>query len=161
MKKNSVTVLLASVFVFVYLIVDIFHFFIYRIKPVYPTFTEAFYESIIVSLVKWAFCIIILVGYFLDKRNKSLSFYLFFVSAIGITLLYVLKGQLMYMLRGSVVFKIGLLELASILIFIYSIFTLIKKYKIKWLSVLLSLIIAIVIFGLLFYQLPVYHKPYY
>jgi len=64
-------------------------------------------------------------------------------------------------LRGSVVFKIGLLELAAILIFIYSIFTLIKKYKIKWLSVLLSLMAAIVIFGLLFHQLPVYHEPYY
>jgi len=83
------------------------------------------------------------------------------VSAIGITILFVLKGQLMYMLRGSIVFKIGLLELATILIFIYSIFTLIKKYKIKWLRVVLSLVTAIVIFGLLFYQLPVYHDPYF
>jgi len=97
MKKNKVIALLASVFVLVYLIVDVLHFFTYRIDPVYPTFTEAFYESIIVSLVKWGFCIIILVGYFLDKRNRKLSFYFLFVSAIGIALLFILKGQLMYM----------------------------------------------------------------
>lgn len=159
--KNNKIALLASVFVLVYIIVDAFHFITYRIHPVYPTFTEAFYESISVSIVKWGFCIIILVGYFLDKRNRALSFYLFFMSAVGITILFVLKGQLMYMLRGSFVFKVGLLEIATILVFIYSIFILIKKYKIKLLSVLLSLVIAIVVFGLLFYQFPVYHEPYY
>ena len=87
------------------------------------------------------------------------SFYLMFLPAIGIILLFVLKGQLPYLIRGSIVFDIGLLELATILLFINSIL-LIKKYKIKWLWVVLNLVAAIVILGLLFYQLPVYHEPY-
>lgn len=159
MKRNNIVALLAGVFVLVYLVVDVFHFFIYRIDPVYPTFTEAFYESIAISLIKWIFCVFILVGYLLDKKNMYQSFYLMFLPAIGIILLFVLKGQLPYLIRGSIVFDIGLLELATILLFINSIL-LIKKYKIKWLWVVLNLVAAIVILGLLFYQLPVYHEPY-
>ncbi len=159
MKRNNIVAWLVGVFVLIYLVVDVFHFFIYRINPVYPAFTEAFYESIAISLIKWAFCVIILIGFLLDKKNRCLSFYLMFLPTIGIILLFILKGQFPYLIRGSVVFNTGLLELLALLIFVYSIINIRKKYKIKWINVTISLITAIVLFGLIFYKLPVYHEP--
>ena len=160
MKKNNKLILLASTLVLIYLIFDIFHFFIFRIDLVYPTFTEAFFESSIISYIKWFFCLVILTGFILDKKNSKLSFYLMFLSVIGIILLFILKGQLSYLIRGSFIFKIGLLELASLLILIYSIFSLVNKYKIKILNIVLCSLLAIVFLWYLFAQLPVYNAPY-
>ncbi|MCT4601696.1 MAG: hypothetical protein N4A59_02170 [Marinifilum sp.] len=159
MKKKNRISLLIGVFVLVYLVVDVFHFISFRIDPVYPTLTEAFFESSIISIIKWLFCLVILIGYALDKKARQISFYLMLIPAVGITTLFILKGQLMYLIRGSFVFSAGLLELTALLIFIYSIFTLIKKYKIKTINVILSLVLTGLIFGIIFYQLPIYSTP--
>lgn len=159
MKKNNRIALIIGIIAFIYLIVDIVHFLMFRINPIYPTLTEAFYESTIISAIKWFLCVVILAGFFLDKKDKMPSFYLIFIPAIGIAVLFILKGQLNYLLRGSIVFKVGLLEITMLLAFIYSTFFQIKKYKIKVLSIILSFLLAVLVFGYLFYQLPVYNAP--
>ena len=159
MKKNNRIALVVGILALTYLVVDTFHFFLFRINPVYPTLTEAFYESIIISTIKWFLCLAILTGFILDKKDRRLSFYLMFIPAIGIALLFILKGQLNYLIRGSIVFQVGLLEIMMLLALIYSIFSQIKKYKIKVISIVLSLLLAVLVFGYLFYQLPVYNAP--
>lgn len=159
MNKNNWIALTIGILAAIYLVVDILHFFMFRTNPVYPTLTEAYYESIIISIIKWVLYISILAGFVLDKKDKRLSFYLMFIPAIGFALLFVLKGQLNYLIRGSIVSKVGLLEITMLLALIYSIFFQIKKYKIKVISVILSLLLTVAIMGYLFYQLPVYNAP--
>lgn len=159
MKRNNQIALLIEIIASIYLIVDIVHFLMFRIDPIYPTLTEAFYESTIISAIKWFLCVVILTGSILDRKDKKTSFYLMFIPAIGIALLFILKGQLNYLLRGSIVFKVGLLEITMLLAFIYSTFSQIKKYKIKVLSIVLCFLLAVLVFGYLFYQLPVYNTP--
>lgn len=158
MKNNNWIALLLKVLAFTYLIVDVFHFLIYRIKPIYPTLTEAFYESVIVSITKWLSCLTILIGLTLDKKNKQISFYLMFIPAIGIVLLFILKGQLNYLISGSIVFRVGLLEITMFLALIFSIFTLIKKYKIAFPGIVISLLMSLIL-GYLFSMVPVYNAP--
>lgn len=157
MKKNNWIALTIGILTTIYLIVDIIHFILFRINPIYPTITEAYYESIIISIIKWAFCVIILIGFVLDKKDTGYSFYLMFIPAIGISLLFILKGQLNNLIRGSIVFKVGLLEIIMLLVFIYALLYQIKKYRIKVISVILSFLLTIAILGFLFYQLPVYN----
>ena len=159
MQVNSKIALLTVVLTLMYLVFDIFHFFVYRINPVYPTLTEAFYESTIISTIKWFFCIIVLAGFFLDNKNKRLSFYLIFIPPIGAVLLFLLKGQLSYLIRGSIVFKIGFLEITMLLALFYSMHAQVKKYNIKAVRIIISFLLAVLILGYLLYQLPVYNEP--
>jgi hypothetical protein len=159
MKKNKIALLSFSL-VIIYLVVDLFHFFIFRINPVYPTFTEAFYESTIVSCIKWAFSASIIIGLIYDRKRRDYSFYILFSAAIGILVLFVLKGQLFYLLRGSLVFKIGLLEICTIFILIYTLFALVSKYKIKTIHVISSFLVSVIVWCCLFYQLPLYNAPF-
>jgi hypothetical protein len=159
MKKNKIA-LLSFILVFIYLIVDVFHFFIFRINPVYPTFTEAFYESTIISCIKWAFSVSILIGLIYDRKEKGYSFFVLFPAAIGILVLFALKGQLYHLLRGSFVFKVGLLEISAIFILIYTLFSLVSKYKIKTISVVSSFLVSVIAWSCLFYQLPLYNSPF-
>jgi hypothetical protein len=161
MMKNKRVSLVIGVLTLLYLTIDIFHFFLFRLEPVYPTFTEAFYESIIVSIIKWVLCVLIIAGLVLDKKDKALSFYLIFVSIIGIALLFILKGQLNYLIRGSIVHNVGLLEISMLPALYYSIFIQTKKYNIKFSSIIIILILTVLVLSWLFYQLPVYNNASY
>lgn len=155
MRINKIT-LTVGIAISIYLVVDVFHFFVYRIIPTYPTLTEAFYESTIISVTKWLLCITTLIGIFLERKNKSISFSLLIVSAIGILALFILKGQLYHLIRGSVVFKIGLLEITMFLVFIRSILFQSKKFKIG--NIILSILLGIIL-GYIIYYFPVYNLP--
>ena len=75
-------------------------------------------------------------------------------------LLFLMKGQLIHFLRGSIVFKLGILEIVALLTLVYTLFFLVKKYKIQVLNVVICILLAILVMGCLIYQLPVYNAPY-
>jgi hypothetical protein len=159
-KRNKVISLIVTILTISYLVFDLIHFFMYRIDPVYPSFTEAFYESIYISFFKWGICISIIYGLFLDFKQNKLSFFILHSGAICIILLFIIKGQLFYLIRGSIVFILGILEIVALLTVVYSLFFLIKKYKIKVLYVIISILLTVFIMGCLIYHLPIYNAPY-
>jgi hypothetical protein len=162
MKKISNWIVVFSIILIIsYLIIDILHFVLYRVSPNYPTFTEAFFESTIISIIKWILSIFILIGVLLDKKSRKISFYIISTSTIGIILLFFLKGQFNHLIRGSIVFKVGILEIASFLMFVYAISWQIKKYRVKPVFIILDFILTIFILGCLFYLLPIYKAPYF
>ncbi len=160
MKSISKIAITASISIIVYLVIDIIHFFIFRINPLYPSFTEAFYESHFISYIKWVLSVIILISLRFDSKGWRHSFYSMFISSIGIILLFILKGQLMFLIRGSIVFKVGLLEITALLVLTQSIIISVKKYKIGWYTIVSVFLATCIILVYLFYQLPVYCTPY-
>jgi hypothetical protein len=156
MKINRIVVYLISFLIICYLVIDVSHFFIFRISPSYSSSTEAFFESGIISYIKWSLCLLILAGVTLDIKNKRLSFYLMFIPSIAVFLLFFLKGQIVHLFIGSIVFELGVLEIMAFITLIYVSFYLIRKYKISLLGIILSLFLTIVFLWFLINQLPVY-----
>lgn len=129
-----------------YFIFDIIHFFIFRMAPDYPLFSN-YYENKVLSFLKWSFCIMVLISIGLNIQNNKYSFYLIIISSIGIIMLFIFKGRWNNLLMGSLVQKIGLLEIGAILIIIL----LVNKYRIKYkINPFITLSVSIVI-SILFY----------
>lgn len=156
MKRNKLINSLITLFIICYLAIDIPHFLMYRINPVYLSCTEAFFESHIVSYIKWFFCAMLYMGLVLDMKNKSISFYLLSLPSVAILLLFIVNGPMVHIFMGSLVSKYGLLEIIAVISLINCFIVLFKKYKIPLLRVILILSITIVLLYLLFYQLPTY-----
>lgn len=157
-NKNRISKCI-GIIALLYLVVDVFHYYIYRFGYVDNILVSAYYESKIISFLKWSLCISIIVGHIFDKKEKQISFYLMLIPAIGILILFILKGQFIYLLKGSFVFISCLLELLAILIILYSLFFLVKKYKIGKMNCIITIMVSVIILGLIFYQLPVIDLP--
>lgn len=159
MKNNDRINKCIGIIALIYLLVDMSHYFAYRLGHIDYILVSAYYESTIISFIKWLLCISIFVGHLLNKKAKQISFYLMLIPSIAIFILFLLKGQFIYLLKGSFVFLICLLEMLAFFIILYSLFFLIKKYKIDKINCLKTVIISIVILVLMFYQLPVIDIP--
>ena len=107
-QKSKLIVYLTVLLVVSYLIIDSIHFFRFRITlEEYHLYPEACYESISISFIKWAFSIFIIVGIVLDYYAKPSSFYMIYISSIGILLLFIQKGPLTTIMTGSIAFMLG------------------------------------------------------
>lgn len=156
--KGKIFIYILGILFLTYFVVDVIHFFAFRISPHYTSFTEAYYESIFISIVKWIFCLSSLLGLYMDKRNINSSFLLLSISAIGIIVLFIIRGQLTYLLIGSVVMKFGILEISAVLSFIYSLLFLVRKYLIKPITIIITYSTAILLFVFLFQLIPMFEK---
>ena len=156
-KKYSKLEWVIGIIFLLYFVIDIVHFFMFRINYQEQGLMEGYYENKILSFMKWIFCILILTPWMINIKMKKLSFYFVFISTIGIIMLFILKGKWNYLLRGSIPLKICLLEIGSILTFIYSVKYLKRSCQIKNSSVLFILIISVVLFYFIIIDIIIRH----
>lgn len=150
-KNKDYILILQGIIYVLYLLIDVIHYFRFRIHPKYPVYTEAFYESHYLTFVKWLLLISILIGLYLDNKGIKHSFYVIVSSAVGILLIFFFKGQFSHLLMGSIVFEIGLLEFAAFFSLIYSMFFLTKRYKVSLIYCVLILLVVVGLFFLTIY----------
>ena len=149
-KKNKP--ILKNVIIFssiVYLIVDVLHFFHLRIVPEL-TLPFAYYENYLLSALKWFFLLIIVFSLLFKERLGKLHLLLLLLPTLGIFLMLILTGKLAYMVKGSFVFSIGLLEITGLLTAIY----IWKEFSRNKQDILILLLLVVFIIVLMVVLLP-------
>ncbi len=86
-----------NITIIIFLIIDVLHYFTTRMNPEYSDITEAFYESNQTTFIKWVLCLLSIIGLFLLKKQKLISYLLAIVS-IGMIWLSITDGPLNYLL---------------------------------------------------------------
>lgn len=145
--------------IFLYLLVDIIHHFNYRAEPYFASFSDAYYESFERSVLKWIFSVLMLGGLVLDYKRFNLSFYLLCFSSIGILASPFVNGSYFYLIKGSWVFNLLIIETLGTLLLFYSFFVLIKRYNIKTLYVFLTILVSLILNISVLWMLPIAILP--
>lgn len=91
MKRNRIKIVLI-----LYILLDIVHYFSFRMSPNYSAFTEAFYETCFTSIIKWILCLVALILMYLP--HKKLFSYLLAIIAILMIYFSITRGSLNYIL---------------------------------------------------------------
>ena len=152
-KEDRLNILLVSIFA-VYLIVDVVHFLMFRLDPEYFPLMSGFYENHVLSFIKWGLCLLIIISIYLDRNSRKISFYFILFSVIGILTLFALKGQWNNLLMGSLVFKLGILEIGALLLII-RLKKLFMKYAIRFWNFLSFSLLSMVLLVLVIIKIPI------
>lgn len=86
-----------SIIIMIFLIIDVLHYFTMRMNPEYSNITEAFYESNQTTFIKWALCLLSIIGLHFLKKQKVVPYFLVVVS-IGMIWVCIVYGPLNYLL---------------------------------------------------------------
>jgi hypothetical protein len=68
MKNNDRINKCIEIIALIYLLVDVTHYFTYRLGNIDYILVSAYYESTIISIIKWLLCISIFVGHLMNKK---------------------------------------------------------------------------------------------
>ncbi len=140
-KENSFNILLGSIFI-IYLFVDVVHFLMFRLEPEYFPLMSGFYENHVLSFIKWFLCLLVITSIYLDRKKIKISFFFIIISIAGILTLFILKGQWNNLIKGSLLFKLGILEIGAFLLIILA-KKLYTKYRISfWKFLFFTLIVT-------------------
>lgn len=90
-KKNKIL----NIFLTVFILVDMIHYFLFRFNPKYSNITEAFYESDFTTFAKWILCFLSIMIFSSSEKNKN-AYYLLIVVSLLMILLSVINGPLFY-----------------------------------------------------------------
>lgn len=96
-KRKMKKIKLINAFIFIYIMVDILHFFIFRLNTNIEI-SEAYYESNEMTYIKIGLCLLSLLGLFLIKKSRYAN-YLILLSSIGMILLFWTDGPLRHLLQ--------------------------------------------------------------
>lgn len=105
------------------IIIDIIHYLVFRLN--YKVSGELYYEVDEVSYIKWGLMLFATIGLIYSKKNKYFN-YLTLISCIGIVLLFVYKGPLVYFLLWYNAIYFWVIFILSLYLFILSLRRLFK-----------------------------------
>lgn len=145
---------LGSLFL-IYLIVDLVHFFQFRINVEVDYSKETSYESIPISIVKWFLIIISIISIYLIRENYRLGLHLIINCGLLILLSFFLKGQYQTLLDGHLLFLTLTLELTALFAVVFALYIGFKKYSITASQLMLDLIIIAGFYFIFIDELPI------
>lgn len=127
MKIISKIALLLISLNLIYIIVDLIHFFRFRLNVIYSLYREFFYETTLESSFKWAFSILSI--FFIYKASNANKKYFYFLITVCIAMIvyFFLNGSWVNLTDGSLVHKINLIYIIAIISLFYSLFNLLKN----------------------------------
>ena len=158
MKKNKSFAYSILAIIFIYILSDIWHYYIFVGK-----LTDFPLKPLGLRFIKWAYCCILGVGAIIQKREKALAWYLMLFASIGIIITAIVFNPFEYIgYNASLLdaYSCNLMEIISIGIIV--IFNKKSKYSAlgitnrkRWIAISLFLIIN------LFLQLSIMNSPQY
>lgn len=158
MKKNNfkasrvVVQLLAWIF-FGYVAIDLIHYIRFRASSIYPSFIEFPYESHLISYSKWIMSLLCFAMLYMNRSSRNWTAYVSWIISIVVLILFFFKGQFANAMVGSIVFRLGILEIAACGTIIYSIYFC-KGLNLSWQNLSLGVVFAVGIYLVLLSSLP-------